>query len=177
MTKDAAKMLGAIPCWVPHDKNPADALTKCDGAHCTPLIQLVTTCRWKLTFEEEELGTRAEYREQNGKANPRPRHSKVQGRKAGRDGEEWHVPGFQFGDVDTIKDFVNAVDEPEALPKVPDFPGSQATEAATEAFETWKRQVQMPELDLASDGSQTNSDDSLDEFVAQAMPRVGKATL
>ena len=31
-----------------------------------------------MTFEEEELATRAEYREQTGKANPRPRHSKVQ---------------------------------------------------------------------------------------------------
>ena len=78
MTKDAAKDLGAIPRWVPHDKNPADALTKCDGAHCTPLIQLVTTSRWKLTFEEEELATRAEYRERSGKANPRPRHTKEQ---------------------------------------------------------------------------------------------------
>jgi len=39
MTKETAKMLGAIPRWVPHDKNPADALTKCDGAHCTPLIE------------------------------------------------------------------------------------------------------------------------------------------
>ena len=98
----------------------------------------------------------------------------MQGRKAGRDSEEWHVPGFQFGDVDTVKQFVNAVDEPAALPTVPHFPVSQATTSATEAFEFWKRQVQMPVLDLASD---FESDDSLDEFVAQAMPRMGKATL
>ena len=45
---------------------------------------------------------------------------------------------------------------------------------ATEAFEVWKSQTQMPDLESASDNS---SDDSLDEFVAQATPRVGKATL
>ena len=54
MTKETAKDLGAIPRWVPHDKNPADALTKCDGAHCTPLIELATKGRWRLTFEEDE---------------------------------------------------------------------------------------------------------------------------
>ena len=61
-----------------------------------------------------------------------------------------------------------------ALQEVPEFPVSQVTETATEAVEVWKRQVQMLELDLASD---LESDDSLDEFVAQAMPRMGKATL
>ena len=45
---------------------------------------------------------------------------------------------------------------------------------AAESFETWKSQVQMPELVLASD---FESDDSIEEFVAQAMPRVGKASL
>ena len=139
------------------------------------MIQLTTTCRWKLTFEEEELATRAEYREKTGKSNPRPRHSKVQGRPRDNSGE-WHIPGFQFKDVDKVKNYVNAFDEtPQApLPEVPELPGSQVTETATDAFEAWKRQVQMPELELASD---VGSDDSLDEFVAQAMPRMGKATL
>ena len=36
-----------------------------------------------------------------------------------------------------------------------------------------EKEVQTPELELASD----TSEDSLVEFVAQAMPRVGKATL
>ena len=82
---------------------------------------------------------------------------------------------------DEFKDYVNELD-PQApteaptttLPTVPTFPVSRVTEAATEAFEIWKRQVQMPELELASDDE---TDDSLDEFVAQEMPRVGKATL
>ena len=45
---------------------------------------------------------------------------------------------------------------------------------AAESFETWKSQVQMPDLVLASD---FESDDSIEDFVAQAMPRMGKATL
>ena len=133
-------MLGAIPRWVPHDKNPADALTKCDGAHCTPLIQLTTTSRWKLTFEEEELATRAEYREKTGKSNRRPRHSKIQERPRDNSGE-WHVPGFQFKDVDKVKSYVNTFDETAQapLPEVPQFPESQVTATATNAFEAWKR--------------------------------------
>ncbi len=79
---------------------------------------------------------------------------------------------------DEFKDYVNELDQQApttTLPTVPQFPVSQVTETATEAFEVWKRQVQMPDLDLASDLE--SSDDSLDEFVAQEMPRVGKATL
>ena len=46
--------------------------------------------------------------------------------------------------------------------------------AATEAFNVWKEQVTMPDLELVS-GSDT--DDSLDAFVALEMPRVSRATL
>ena len=184
MTKETAKDLGAIPRWVPHDKNPADALTKCDGAHCTPLIELTTKGRWKLTFEEEELANRAEYREKTGKSNPRPRHSKVQKpqqRRRANDGNasddsgEWHYPGFQFKDSGAEpRNYVNEAADAEPLPEVQEFPVSPDIASATEAFEVWKRQVQMPDLELVS-GSDT--DDSLDAFVAQEMPRVGRATL
>ncbi len=199
MTKETVKDLGAIPRWVPHDKNPADALTKCDGAHCTPLIELTTKGRWKLTFEEEELAKRAEYREMTGKSNPRPRHSKVQKpqqRRRATDGNasddsgEWHYPGFQFKDANKVrprselgerhspeaqlKHYAYVVDKTAPLPTVQEFPVSPVTEAATEAFQVWKQQVQMPDLELVS---ATDSDDSLDAFVAHEMPRVGKAAL
>eukprot|EP00973_Karenia_brevis_P008716 1178527-Karenia_brevis.AAC.1 len=29
--------------WVPHNYNPADALTKCKGAHLAPLMELLRT--------------------------------------------------------------------------------------------------------------------------------------
>ena len=64
---------------------------------------------------------------------------------------------------DKVKSYVNTFDETAQapLPEVPQFPESQVTATATDAFEAWKCQVQMPELVLASD---VVSDDSLDEF-------------
>ena len=161
------------------------------------MIELTTKGRWKLTFEEDELATRAEYREKTGKSNPRPRHSKVQKpqqrRRAEDDGNysdnsgEWHVPGFQFKDVDRRKprheehmwikvhpNNIHLLDTSEPLPEVQEFPVSPVDTAATEAFNVWKEQVTMPDLELVS-GSDT--DDSLDAFVALEMPRVSRATL
>ena len=172
MTKETAKDLGAIPRWVPHDKNPADALTKCDGAHCTPLIELATKGRWRLTFEEDELATRAEYREKTGKSNPRPRHSKVQKprRRADDEGYDEHVCWIKVHP----SNYAQVMDTAEPLPEVQEFPIPPVTATATEAFNVWKEQSQMPDLELVS-GSDT--DDSLDAFVAQEMPRVSRATL
>ena len=70
--------------------------------------------------------------------------------------------------------YVNERDASVPLPKVQDFPVSPVGKAATEAFEVWKSQVAMPDLELATD---SESNDSLDAFVAQEMPRVGKAAL
>ena len=133
-----------------------------------------------MTFEEEELATRAEYREKTGKGNPRPRHSKVQKADARQQLEfpVYQGVGYHAGRErewlgDTIEEFVNTT-EAAPLPEVPPFPESRITVTATESFEAWKSQVQMPDLILASD---VDSDDSLEEFVAQAMPRTGKASL
>ena len=60
------------------------------------------------------------------------------------------------------------------MPKAQEFPVSPVIATATEAFEVWKEQVKMPDLELVSE---SDTDDSLDAFVAQEMPRVGKATL
>ena len=73
-----------------------------------------------------------------------------------------------------MKHYAYVVDRTAPLPTVQEFPVSPVTEAATEAFQVWKQQAQMPDLELVS-GSDT--DDSLDAFVAHEMPRVGKATL
>ena len=45
--------------WVPHNKNPADALTKFKGAHMQPLIEMLKTGMYTLRGEREELETRA----------------------------------------------------------------------------------------------------------------------
>ena len=75
MIKEGFEKLAAMPRWVPHDKNPADAMTKHEGSHSTPLIGLLEKHYWRLTFEEDELKQRAEVREKIG-YNPRPRQSK-----------------------------------------------------------------------------------------------------
>ena len=74
MIKEDLEKLAAMPRWVPHDKNPADAMTKHEGSHATPLIAILEKHHWRLTFEEDELKQRAEVRETLG-YNPRPRHS------------------------------------------------------------------------------------------------------
>ena len=75
MIKEDLDKLAAMPRWFPHDKNPADAMTKHEGSHATPLIAILENHHWRLTFEEDELKQRAAIRETLG-YNPRPRHSK-----------------------------------------------------------------------------------------------------
>ena len=55
LIKEDLDMLDARPRWVPHDKNPADALTKLDGAHVTPMLKLLRTSRFSIREELEEL--------------------------------------------------------------------------------------------------------------------------
>ena len=62
----------AIPRWIPHDKNPTDALTKMDGAHVVPLAALLKSGYWQITPEEEELQMRSEIKAVKGYV-PRPR--------------------------------------------------------------------------------------------------------
>ena len=52
--------------WVPHDRNPVDALTKTEGAHNQPLRQLLRTATYTLKEETEELEIRKEIKEQHG---------------------------------------------------------------------------------------------------------------
>ena len=74
MIKEDLGKLAALPRWIPHDKNPSDALTKDQGSHAVPLHRLLQDHVWRIMFEEEELKLRAEVREKIG-YNPRPRQS------------------------------------------------------------------------------------------------------
>ena len=74
MVKEDLEKLGGAVCWIPHDENPSDALAKVEGAHCTPLMELLSNHLWHLTYEEVELEARKQVRDDKG-YNPRPRHS------------------------------------------------------------------------------------------------------
>ena len=75
---DAAPMkirmreIGCKPRWLPHDRNPADGLTKFRGAHIVPLLDLVKTGSFTLVPEKEELERKAQAKEKLGYA-PRPK--------------------------------------------------------------------------------------------------------
>jgi len=81
MIKEDMLVLAGIPRWVPHDKNPADALTKHEGAHSLPLLQLLRTGHFEIRAEAEELEDRKEVKDELGHV-PRPRISQKVGRQA-----------------------------------------------------------------------------------------------
>ena len=66
IVKEDLDALGARARWVPHDRNPMDALTKTDGAHSQPLRQLLRTGVYVLKEETEELVIRKEIKERIG---------------------------------------------------------------------------------------------------------------
>ena len=54
------KRIGGRARWVPHNKNPADAMTKFKGAHMEPLLSLLRSGMYTMRGEREELETRAQ---------------------------------------------------------------------------------------------------------------------
>ena len=74
MVKEDLEKLAALPRWVPHNKNPSDAMTKDQGAHSAPLYRSLKDHTWRMTFDEEELRRRALIREEFG-YNPRHKQS------------------------------------------------------------------------------------------------------
>ena len=58
--------------WIPHNKNPADMLTKLSQAHEVPMMELLKKCRLKIQAEEETLaeGRQHEFRKKT-KVNPK----------------------------------------------------------------------------------------------------------
>eukprot|EP00971_Amphidinium_carterae_P034528 679683-Amphidinium_carterae.1 len=56
--------------WIPHDKNPADAMTKQRGNACV-LLRLLRKANANLCDEQKELEQRRQQREETGQQNPR----------------------------------------------------------------------------------------------------------
>ena len=57
------KRIGGRARWVPHNKNPGDAMTKFKGAHMLPLLQLLKTGFYEMRGEREELESRAQQKQ------------------------------------------------------------------------------------------------------------------
>ena len=72
LIREDMESLGCRPRWVPHDKNPADALTKYSGAHFEPLARLLRTSTFCIRGEVEELEQRRAVNDVLGYV-PRPR--------------------------------------------------------------------------------------------------------
>ena len=49
------KKMHGRPRWIPHNKNPADGLTKLKGAHMEPMMTLLKTGMYHLNVENAEL--------------------------------------------------------------------------------------------------------------------------
>ena len=62
LIKEDSETLGGRPRWAPHDKNPAGALTKVEGAHFAPMAKLLNTSRFCIKEESEELPERKKKR-------------------------------------------------------------------------------------------------------------------
>ena len=60
------KRIGGRARWVPHNKNPADAMTKFKGAHMEPLLNLLRSGMYVMRGEREELESRAQQKKRQG---------------------------------------------------------------------------------------------------------------
>ena len=58
---DFLKRIGGRARWAPHNKNPADAMTKFKGAHMQPLLELLKED--EMRGEREELESRAQQKQ------------------------------------------------------------------------------------------------------------------
>ena len=72
--RDSLDSLGGRARWVPHDRNPADCLTKLKG-NVDSLLKLLREGSYQLIEESEEMAQRKIYRETTGKKNPRPNNA------------------------------------------------------------------------------------------------------
>ena len=69
--RDSLESLGGRARWIPHDRNPADCLTKLRG-NAEAMLKLLRDGSYQLVAEEDEMAARAAYRDATGKQNPRP---------------------------------------------------------------------------------------------------------
>ena len=57
------KRIGGRARWVPHNKNPADAMAEFKGAHMEPLLSLLRSGMYVMRGEREELESRAQQKQ------------------------------------------------------------------------------------------------------------------
>eukprot|EP00971_Amphidinium_carterae_P239846 4761634-Amphidinium_carterae.4 len=69
--RDSLKLLCGQIGWVPHALNAADSMTKI-GANSQSMIELLTRGWIQLKSEESVLAERRQFREEHGRACPRP---------------------------------------------------------------------------------------------------------
>ena len=70
--RDSLEGLGGKARWVPHDRNPADCLTKLKG-NVDALLKLLREGSYVLVEEADEMAQRKLYRETTGKKKPSPK--------------------------------------------------------------------------------------------------------
>ena len=63
ITLEFLKRIGGRARWVPHNKNPADAMTKFKGAHMELLLELLRSGMYVMLGEREELESRAQQKQ------------------------------------------------------------------------------------------------------------------
>ena len=66
--RDDSALLGMRTRWIPHNLNPADALTKADKAHSDPLIRLLSSGEFQISPEQDELDRRRDAKQELGYA-------------------------------------------------------------------------------------------------------------
>jgi hypothetical protein len=64
--RDSLHTLGGKARWIPHQRNPADCLSKIKG-NVEPLLQLLRKGSYQLVGEQDELAQRKYFREITGK--------------------------------------------------------------------------------------------------------------
>ena len=64
--KEILQRIQGVVRWVPHNFNPADALTKIRGAHIAPMIRPCSSGVYQLTEEAERLKIRAQEKTELG---------------------------------------------------------------------------------------------------------------
>ena len=126
--------------WVPHDRNPADALTKHEGAHVVPLMQFLRTGHYKIREEAAELDARKQVKTKLGYV-PRPRHGHEHDSARGSD--ELLVTSEQFS--------------PGTPRSLQVLTSGEWTEAASADQETPKRPARDSQAGSATQSSATTS--------------------
>ena len=126
--------------WVPHDRNPADALTKHEGAHVVPLMQLLRTGHYKIQGEAAELEARKQVKTKLGYF-PKLRHG--HDHETAKESDEHLISSEHFS--------------PGTQGSFQDLPSGDWTEVASADQDSPKRQPRGSQVENATQSSATTS--------------------